>query len=65
MIPRSGRGDSHFVLGWKDKNIEKFIKKGVYETYLIGDYMYDIKLPKVKGNVVFRDKGGFFSRLFS
>ena len=47
------------------KNIEKFIKKGVWETYLIGDYMYDIKLPKVKGNVVFRDKGGFFSRLFS
>lgn len=47
------------------KNIEKFIKKGVCETYLIGDYVFDIKLPKIKGNVVLRDKGGFFSRLFS
>lgn len=47
------------------RNIEKFIKNGVCENYVIGDFMFNVKLPKIKGNVVTREKKGFFARLFS
>lgn len=45
------------------RNIEKYINEETFENYIIGDFVFDVKAPKIKANQIVKNNN-FFERLF-
>ena len=46
------------------RNIENYIKEDVFENHIIGEYIFNVRLPHLYTNLKEKNSPGFFSRFF-